>query len=83
VIDEAILGGEPVFPKSRLAVRRVAGLVERGESLAAILKDYPFLTKKDVRFAVVYTRMSSPDYAQRRAMADELTAEAQKLKLGY
>lgn len=72
-----------LFPKTRLAVRRVAGLVERGESLAAILRDYPFLTENDVRFAVMYTRASSPDYAERRAMLDELTAEAEKLKLGY
>jgi uncharacterized protein (DUF433 family) len=63
-------------PKSRLAVRRVAGLIERGESLAAILKEYPFLRERDVRFAFMYTQMSS-------AIADELTAEAQKLKLGY
>ena len=46
-----ILGGEPVFPKSLLAVSRIAGLVERGESARSILKDYPYLTVEDVSFA--------------------------------
>lgn len=51
-----ILGGEPVFPKSRLAISRVAGLVERGESVRSILKDYPYLTEEDVSFARLYAR---------------------------
>jgi uncharacterized protein (DUF433 family) len=51
-----ILGGEPVFPGSRLAVRHVGGLVERGEPVTAILKDYPYLTVQDVEFAKLYTR---------------------------
>ncbi len=51
-----ILGGEPVFPKSRLAVSRVAGLAERGESVRSILKDYPYLTEQDVAFARLFVR---------------------------
>jgi hypothetical protein len=64
---------------------------DRGEefnfvlSLAAILNSegVPFLTERDVRFACMYTQMSSPEYEQGKAIADELTAEGQKLKLGY
>jgi uncharacterized protein (DUF433 family) len=56
VRSDDILGGEPVFPKSRLAVSRVAGLAERGESLRSILKDYPHLTEQDVAFARLFVR---------------------------
>lgn len=56
VRNAEILGGEPVFPKSRLAVSRIAGLVERGESVRSILEDYPYLTEEDVSFARLYAR---------------------------
>lgn len=51
-----MLGGETAFPKSRLAVRRIGGLVERGLSSEAIREDYPYLSHDDVHFAHVYTR---------------------------
>jgi uncharacterized protein (DUF433 family) len=56
VSNPKILGGEPVFPRSRLAVRQVGGMVERGESIATILADYPYLTEQDVKFAHIYAR---------------------------
>jgi uncharacterized protein (DUF433 family) len=51
-----ILGGEPVFARSRLAVRHVGALAERGERVAQILEDYPYLTERDVEFARLYAR---------------------------
>lgn len=51
-----ILGGEPVFARSRLAVRHVGALAERGERLARILEDYPYLTEQDVEFAKLFAR---------------------------
>lgn len=56
VRSDDILGGEAVFPKTRLAVSRVAGLAERGESVESILKDYPYLTEQDVAFARLFVR---------------------------
>jgi uncharacterized protein (DUF433 family) len=56
VTDEKILGGEPVFPKSRLSVRHVGGIAARGETVRAILEDYPYLTEQDVTFAVIYAQ---------------------------
>jgi uncharacterized protein (DUF433 family) len=56
VEDENILGGEPVFPNSRLAVRHVGALAERGESTETILADYPYLTARDVEFAKLFAR---------------------------
>jgi len=51
-----IVGGEPVFPESRLAARHVGGLIERGESSEAIIEDYPCLDEQDLKFAVLFSR---------------------------
>jgi len=51
-----ILGGEPVFPRSRLAVRHVGAIAERGETVEHILEDYPYITARDVEFARTFTR---------------------------
>jgi uncharacterized protein (DUF433 family) len=56
VQDEAILGGEPVFPKSRLAVRQVGGMLLKGASPDEIKADYPYLTDKDIELAKLYTK---------------------------
>jgi uncharacterized protein (DUF433 family) len=56
VIRDDILGGEPVFPGSRLAVRHVGGLMERGESSEAIIEDYPYLDEQDLKFAALFSR---------------------------
>lgn len=51
VTREDILGGEPVFPKSRLAVRHVGEMARRGASVDEIVADYPYLSRRDVEFA--------------------------------
>ena len=56
VTDPAIMGGEPVFPGSRLTVRRVGGLLDRGEDPRALLEDYPKLTAEDMELARLYVR---------------------------
>jgi uncharacterized protein (DUF433 family) len=57
VIDPDILGGEPVFPKSRLAVRHIGGMMLRGRADAEqeIREDYPYLKTQDIEFAKLYT----------------------------
>lgn len=61
---EDILGGEPVFPKSRLAVRQIGEMARRGAPVTEILEDYPYLTAQDVefakRFASAYPRLGRP-----------------------
>ena len=54
--DPSVLGGEPVFRDTRLSVRRVGEAVERGEAVATILEDYPYLTPEDIEFAPRYAR---------------------------
>lgn len=56
VQDPGILGGEAVFPGSRLAVRHVGGVLERGEAPKSIREDYPYLTDEDLEFARLYVK---------------------------
>ena len=55
VVDDGVLGGEPVFPKSRLAVRQVGAMLLRGAAPADIREDYPYLTDEDLDFAKLFT----------------------------
>lgn len=61
---EDILGGEPVFPDSRLAVRQIGEMARRGAPTREILEDYPYLTEQDVelakRFVIAYPRLGRP-----------------------
>ena len=54
--DDDILGGEPVFPKSRLAVRQVGGMLLKGADPKEVKADYPYLKDQDIEFAPVYTQ---------------------------
>jgi uncharacterized protein (DUF433 family) len=53
--DKEILGGEPVFNGTRVAVRHIGGMRTRGEPVERFLADYPELTADDVEFARLYT----------------------------
>ena len=48
VTRDDVLGGEPRFPKSRLAVRHIGEMALRGASIDEIIADYPNLSKQDV-----------------------------------
>jgi uncharacterized protein (DUF433 family) len=54
VTDESILGGEPVFRGTRLAVRHIGEMVLRKVSRQEIQEDYPYLTGGDIDFAKLY-----------------------------
>ena len=56
VINQAIMGGETVFSNSRLTVRHIGTMLERGESKEVIREDYPYLSEEDMEFALIYTR---------------------------
>ncbi len=55
VTSDDILGGEPVFPKSRLAVRNIGKQVIKGVPVAELKEDYPYLKERDIEFARLYT----------------------------
>lgn len=54
VIDPDILGGDPVFPNSRLDVEHIGALTLQGVPASEILEDWPYLTPDDLEFAQVY-----------------------------
>ncbi|HKY38899.1 MAG TPA: DUF433 domain-containing protein [Polyangiaceae bacterium] len=56
ITDRSILTGEPVFPKSRLAVRHIGTMLERGASQVEVKEDYPYLTDEDLEFAPLFVR---------------------------
>ncbi len=53
-IDPDVMGGAVTFSNSRLTVRRVGLLVQRGVKGEEILEDYPYLTLQDLEFAFLY-----------------------------
>lgn len=56
VSDPDIMGGAETFPNSRLTVRHVGGMLERGVDPQEILEDYPYLTPADLEFARLFVR---------------------------
>jgi uncharacterized protein (DUF433 family) len=54
VSDPEIMGGDPVFRGTRLAVHLIGGLLEQGASEADLREGYPQLTTEMVRFAPIY-----------------------------
>lgn len=56
VSDPNILGGQTVFPNSRLSVNRIGKIIERGESPQVIQEDYPYLSELDLKFAPLYIK---------------------------
>ena len=56
VRDPSVLAGEPVFRGTRLSVRHIGGMLDRGESAKAIREDYPRLSAKDLVFSQLLVR---------------------------
>jgi uncharacterized protein (DUF433 family) len=56
VENPEILGGEPVFPKTRTAVRRIGELLLRGVPQAQVREDYPHLKQEDLDLAKLYAK---------------------------
>ncbi|HYV16256.1 MAG TPA: DUF433 domain-containing protein [Conexibacter sp.] len=53
--NPAIMGGEPVIRGTRVPVRTVAGLIERGESREVMREDYPQVPEEAYTVAVLWT----------------------------
>ncbi|HEX7857796.1 MAG TPA: DUF433 domain-containing protein [Sphingobium sp.] len=51
-----ILGGTPVIKGTRLSVYALLGRIDGGESIDAIIEDYPHLDREVVGTAVLYAR---------------------------
>jgi uncharacterized protein (DUF433 family) len=68
VSDPGILGGEPVFRGTRIALEHIAGLFRKGVSETEIHEDYPTLSDLDMAFASIRARMSPPPGRPRKAL---------------
>jgi uncharacterized protein (DUF433 family) len=59
-----VLGGEPAFPRTQLAVRHIGELVRGGASVARVAVEHPALSTRDVElatcFAAAYPRRGRP-----------------------
>lgn len=53
--NKAILGGEPVFRKTRIPVRMIAAMTTQGVNLEEILEGYPALNARMVELAEIWT----------------------------
>lgn len=51
-----IMGGATTFPNSRLTVRHVSGMLERGVDPQEILEDYSYLNVADLEFAHLFVQ---------------------------
>lgn len=52
--DSKIFGGKPIVRGMRISVETIVSLLAQGESVEAILKDYPDLTRDDVQACLAY-----------------------------
>jgi uncharacterized protein (DUF433 family) len=70
-----VLAGESVFRDSRLPVRHIGEMAERGESIENIIEDYPSLDSNDVEFARLYFRAHPPMGRPRKGAENDFVAE--------
>jgi uncharacterized protein (DUF433 family) len=54
VQDPLVCGGEPVIQGTRVTLRTVLASLSDGDSIEAILADYPTLTMDDVRAVIAF-----------------------------
>lgn len=53
-INPEICHGKPVIRGTRIMVRNILGSLAGGESVADILKNYPELTRADIKAAIAF-----------------------------
>lgn len=53
-IDTKVMLGKPVIKGTRLTVELILEKLAYGATYESLLKDYPFLTRDDIRAAVLY-----------------------------
>jgi uncharacterized protein (DUF433 family) len=68
VTRDDILGGETVFPNTRIAVRQIGEMAKRGAPMKEIIEDYPSIDEQDIEFAkqfvTAYPRVGRPRVRQ-------------------
>jgi uncharacterized protein (DUF433 family) len=57
VSDPAVMGGEPVFAGTRIPLAHIAGIIAQGAPFHEIAADYPDLSRADLHFAAMQSRI--------------------------
>jgi len=53
-VNRDIFGGKPIIRGMRISVELILSLLAQGETVDAILADYPDLTKEDIQACLMY-----------------------------
>jgi uncharacterized protein (DUF433 family) len=61
VRNKQICGGEPVFAGTRVTLRTVLAGLADGDSIEAILSDFPSLQPEDVQAAIAFAAASAEE----------------------
>ncbi len=54
VVDPKVMVGKPIIKGTRIPVEQILRLLAQGISIEGILKDYPHLTRDDIKAALLY-----------------------------
>jgi len=54
VVDPRVMLGKPIIAGTRITVEQILKLLAAGETEKTIIKNYPHLTKGDIRAATAY-----------------------------
>lgn len=54
VVDQKVLVGKPVIKGTRIPVYEIVTRVAQGWTFEEIIEDYPRITKKDIKAALMY-----------------------------
>jgi uncharacterized protein (DUF433 family) len=57
VSDPEIMAGEPVFAGTRIPLAHISGLFAKGVRREEIVEDYPALSRADLDFAAIHSKM--------------------------
>jgi uncharacterized protein (DUF433 family) len=61
VRDPSICGGDPVIRGTRVTLRTVLASLADGDSIEAILKDFPTLKREDVEAVIAFAAASAQE----------------------
>ena len=55
--DPEVMAGEPVFAGTRIPLAHISGLIAKGVPREEIAEDYPALSRADLDFAAIHSKM--------------------------
>ncbi|MBV8751408.1 MAG: DUF433 domain-containing protein [Hyphomicrobiales bacterium] len=68
ISDPEIMSGEPVFAGTRISLAHVAALIAKGIPFEELAEDYPALSRADLDFAAIHSKMKRNPGRPRKAL---------------